>query len=333
MQKHEKPSIRTRIYSTILNKPIFRPLFIVAQKMNMIVFHWELRERRFKGRMKNDNTYYVYRGGGYNDIAGLISLYYTAAKLTYVAKNKNYIPYVDFKTYPCQYSVDRKINGSDNAWEYYFVQPCGTKRSDVINGKRIIISGWNFLGKKNKKYIDEWNKLSHERRKTFFHKNLPIIDSIEKEVQEFYDKEFRGKEVLGVFMRGTDYVANKPVNHSVQPTLDQANKKVMEFMGKYPIDSIFLVTEDKDYFDYFKSSYGERVFCSDYTFVRFDSKNDKWVKDSFHNDPYERGKNYLIRVMLLSKCRYFVGGWATGSKFALDFGDYKDAYVFDLGKY
>ena len=76
MVEHEKPSLRTKIYMIILKKSIFKRVFFIFEKLNHIVFHWDLRERTIKGSGENNNTYYVYRGAGKNDIAGLVGSLY-----------------------------------------------------------------------------------------------------------------------------------------------------------------------------------------------------------------------------------------------------------------
>ncbi len=334
MVEHEKPSLRTKIYMIILKKSIFKRVFFIFEKLNHIVFHWDLRERTIKGSGENNNTYYVYRGAGKNDIAGLVGSYYLVGGVVYKALQLGQIPYVDFQKYPCQYSVDRPIRGSLNAWEYYFKQPCETVREQVYKGKRIILLGWKlYKSKQDENILRQWCNLSRSERKDFFEKVMPVNRYLLDEVNKFYDKEIKDRNVLGVFLRGSDYTARKPIGHEVQPTVQQVEEKIDEFLRKYRIGRIFLVTEDADIFQYLKDRYGEAIFCSDYYFVRFDASKDKWVKDAFNNDPYERGKNYLIRIMLLARCKYYVGSKASGSRFALDFSNYEDEYIFELGVY
>lgn len=331
--EHKKLTIKTRFYQWLLKKPIPRPLIEFLDKMNLILFHRYEMRRTVKGKGYNDRTYYVMRG---HNSLGLISEYHSVGHDVYIALKQNQIPYADFERYPCQYSVDREINGTKNAWEYYFEQPSPPplSREEVYAGKKIILSGLKFhKSKKELQLEQEWYNMPRQERKAFFEKYIPVKDYIQEEVQKFYREQFEGNNVLGVFMRGTDYVARKPLGHCVQPAPEQVKNKIDEFLAAYKIDKIFLVTEDWNYYQYMKSFYGDRVFCSDYEFITYDIKKDKWVNDSFHDDPYERGKRYLIRVMLLSMCRYFIGGQASGSEYAVVFSNYNAEYTFDLGVY
>ena len=318
----------------VLKRQIRRVFNAFFSRVELIVFHSDMRRRTIKGKGYNDHTYYVMRD---YDHIGLFALVYNVGKGVYIALKQTWIPYVDFEHYPCQYTVDREINGTKNAWEYYFEQPF-TPPEGVSKvyaaGKKIILHGWNpRKSKKERQLTKEWENMTRQERASFFKKYIPVKNYIQEEVQKIYREQFEGNNVLGVFMRGTDYVSRKPVGHRVQPAPEQVKNKIDEFLAAYKIDKIFLVTEDWNNYQYIKNIYGDRVFCSDYEFVTYNVKNDKWVNDSFHDDPYERGKRYLIRIMLLSMCKYYIGGQATGSRYALDIGNFDVEYTFDLGVY
>ena len=336
--EHKKPAAWIGLSLQVLKRQIRRVFYAFFIRVKLVVFHSDLRRKTVNGKGYNDHVYYVVRGYGKDYMAGLFALYYLAGGQSYVALKQNQIPYIDFECYPCQYSVDREINGTKNAWEYYFEQPSPPPRGRVSEvytaGKKIILSGWNPRKlKKERQLTKEWENMTRQERASFFKKYIPVKNYIQEEVQKIYREQFEGNNVLGVFMRGTDYVSRKPVGHRVQPTPEQVKNKIDEFLAAYKIDKIFLVTEDWNNYQYIKNIYGDRVFCSDYEFVTYDVKNDKWVNDSFHDDPYERGKRYLIRIMLLSMCKYYIGGQATGSRYALDIGNFDAEYSFDLGVY
>lgn len=139
---------------------------------------------------------------------------------------------------------------------------------------------------------------------------------------------------MGVFIRGTDYVALKPKGHYVQPELKSVIDKIKEFLEKYEIDQIYVITEDYDYFTELQNTFGNKVFSSDNYFVK-NYNNRDYLSESFDNDPYERGLMYLIRVLLFSKCEYIISSKASGSMFAEFMREEVciDSYWFDLGLY
>lgn len=146
----------------------------------------------------------------------------------------------------------------------------------------------------------------------------------------------QGQEALGVFIRGTDYVHLRPEGHPVQPTVEQLMNKIDAFLSSYKVSKIYVVTEDYGIFQKLKDRYGSMVFSADDNFAyEYDEKTGGYVESTFNNDPYERGKSYLLRLLLLLKCEYLITSRATGSDFVLDYkqSEFKAQYIFDLGVY
>ena len=136
-------------------------------------------------------------------------------------------------------------------------------------------------------------------------------------------------------MRGTDYTALKPKGHYRQPSVEQVIDKMKEFLSLYEVSKIFVVTEDYTIFKKIQSSFSEIcVFTSDHDFVT-EYQGKDYIFKSMNTDPYIRGLNYLVRIILLTKCDYLISSITNGSLFALNMmeGTYKDDYLFDLGEY
>ena len=53
------------------------------------------------------------------------------------------------------------------------------------------------------------------------------------------------KNILGVKIRGTDYLSVKPKNHSKQPKVEQVILDVKHMDEQYNYDFIFFATEDE----------------------------------------------------------------------------------------
>ena len=199
-----------------------------------------------------------------------------------------------------------------------------------IKGKKnIILSGWK-LRKDNK------IKFSQDNVNQFqdIIEKIDIQDYIKKMVDEAWKSQFEGKNVLGVFLRGTDYVALKPTGHNVQPTISQMISKIEEFLEKYNNDKIFVVTEDYSYFMQLQEKFGDRVFSYSNQFIENYSGTD-YIEKDFSDDSYQRGLQYLIRILLLSRCEYQICSIASGSSFSRLFRleSPRDEYWFDLGLY
>lgn len=324
--------LKRRVYLWLSRKNGNSKILQTMQKINQILFHWDDRMRMtHPGDEEPEKIYYVIRPA--SKAEGLLSLYFNnGIREIQWGKNHGYIPYIDYDTEDCQYHVERAINGTRNAWEYYFEQPTAITWNDLKRKKNVLLSGW-------KNSDDADMKLSPELVQSDSMKEIcqsecavqPYVLDMAENIAE--ERMIRGK-TLGVFLRGTDYVALQPKGHYRQPTVEQVMKKVDEFCTKYDIRKILVVTEDFEIFQKFKNKYGEMAFSSDDDFVKNYSATD-YVENSFQNDPYERGLKYLIRLLLLTKCDYLVSSITNGSMFVLAEKQdvYKKQYLFDLGRY
>lgn len=302
-------------------------------KLNLLFFHWKDRSRLVHWGIEDSDKKYMYIRP-MSSTQGLLSTYFYVMNNVKWAKENGFIPFVDFETDKCQYYTGREIHGTKNAWEYYFNQPSSIKKEEIFKKNNILLSGWTF--KKKYRIIEIPRKpesLRDDKIVSFVKNNIAIKQYIYDIAQSKYTALFSGN-VLGIFMRGTDYVKIKPKGHAAQPTLEQVISKINEYLTKYTIDKIYVVTEDYDYFTALKDMYGDKVFSSDDYFIK-NYKATDYIESAFDNDPYERGLNYIIRILLLNRCDYLISGITNGSLVSCCWEDhkFKDEYWFDLGNY
>lgn len=327
--------IKRVFYLSIASKFFDQRVLKVMETINQVLFHWNEREKMtHPGSEDQNKVYYVIRPSSKEE--GLLSLFFhNAIEGIFEAQERGFIPYIDYSSSLCQYYEDRTINGTNNAWEYYFQQPCDLELKDILKKKNVLYSGWSVLPDRKEK-IGELtvSKVTTEPIKSVCLQTCAVKPYIWNIVENKCNNLMVRGKTLGVFIRGTDYVALKPKGHYKQPTPAEVMGKVDEFLQKYSIAKIFVVTEDRNIYEQFQKKYGERVFSSDEDFVTNYSSTD-YIEGAFHNDPYERGLNYLVRLLLLTKCDYLVSSITNGSLFALAEKDYpyKDKYIFDIGKY
>ena len=322
-----KSSIKRRI-GLLINKSPIRPLF---EKCNLVFYHWQDRQHVLHPG-KDDKSVLVIRPQ--TDTQGLLSSYLYALKYIRWARDNSYIPYVDFSNDKCQYYTGRTIQGSKNAWEYYFEQPSDLNLSSFSSAHTVLYSGWTWNKEKGPTPIPKRPESAKDvELLTITRSVCPVKPYIQEIVEKKYQALFSGK-VLGVFLRGTDYIKLKPKGHARQPGIRDVELKIDEYLSKYEVDKIFVVTEDYNFFNELKTRYGERVFSSDYYFIE-SIKEGQYVESAFTNDAYERGLNYLVRILLFGRCDYVISGITNGSVVAnlLKDKDPIDSFWFDLGLY
>lgn len=321
--------IKRKLYFLICKNVCLKSIFIY---LNLILFHWNERQRYIHLSKKSDKTIYIIKPRSVNE--GLLSLYYYVMANIKWAYDKGYDVYVDFSDQNCQYHVDRLIDGTDNAWNYYFKQPMKQNKNDIYSlDCNLLVSGWTL-----KNHIKLINKdlvsITSVENMYISRYIIPVKEELDKSSIKEYNRMFQNKSVLGVFIRGTDYVALKPQNHPIQPTIDDLIKKVDEFLSQYDIDFIYFVSEDYSYYKIFCDKYGDKLVSFDNQFVNNYSKK-SYVNENMTSDPYERGKSYLMRLLILSKCDYLISSVTNGSLFVKSIQETKcvEEYWFELGYY
>lgn len=292
-----------------------------------------LQKRMSFGQMNSDRVIYVIKPDYQDGVEGLLSLINKQILYIAYAKEKGYCPYIDWKNYKTQY-----YDGKNNAWEYFFKQPSNLTENEVYKSKKVYLSGWRFKTV-NPEGLFEADVFTDKRIRGKSSEMLCEHIHFSDEVLSIVNKEATSlniSECIGVYIRGTDYVKLKPSGEYVQPSVDQMKCKIREFENKYNAP-IFLVTEDGEIFDSLKKEFGDiiRIVSFD-TFIRnYEGKDVLSKSDVLEKDKKLRGQKYLAKMILLAKCKYFVGSMTQGSKFSyiLNNGNYSDEYVFDLGLY
>lgn len=296
----------------------------------------EMMEKRSFGKLNADKTFYVIRPRQ-DCTEGLLSLFWNVVRNLAFAREHNYIPVVDFLNYKTQYSM----NTRENVWEYYFTQPSQYDLEEVYQSKNVILSGLEIQWYRKSDF-----KVNYEQKilETLHDKIFSYVDFSE-ETKYRVEEEISHLNIdldntIGLYLRGTDYIKLKPSGHPVQPDVNQAVTIIDEYLCKYDISSVFLVTEDGKIYDAIKEKYGKMCvtpqfdnYIYDYDGNRFLSK-DKSIEE-LASTPYERGMNYLVKMIILSKCGYLVGGNTNGMWAANVFANhkFKDRHIFDLGLY
>lgn len=327
---NKKNEIRKMLFSHLTDDQI--DLFYKVY--NKIFHRGDLMKKIKCGNDNSDIVFFVIRPRK-DCVEGLLSLFWNVMINIEYANKKGYVPIVDFKNYETQYWM-----GNDsNAWEFYFTQPTKYKLENVYRSKNVILSGLETLQYNKEKYRANYDRKSlFEMYSTIF-SSISFSDEVLKRVEkEMGNLDF--SNVIGLYLRGTDYTNLKPSGHPVQPSVKQAEEVVDMYIEKYHPKFLFLVTEDGKIYEEIKQRYGDlcRTVSFDKYVYNYDGKqflsHDKSIMELCES-PYERGMNYLTKIVMLSRCGYIIGGNTNGMWAACAFsgGKCKDYYIFDLGTY
>ena len=139
------------------------------------------------------------------------------------------------------------------------------------------------------------------------------------EMKEYGDSVFDGKRMLGILLRGSDYIASGMSGASAPVTVEAALPKIREWMREDKYDGIFLATEDRDILKKMVDAFPgririipqERYSVTDFikegvnTISELDRKRHPTGKeyDDFLEDSTV---NYFYALYLLSRCESFM---------------------------
>lgn len=284
--------------------------------------------------IKFQNKYCLIRRN--DPVPGLASHIITNLGQVVASLNNGYIPLIDTVNADNIFtSLSRKCG--INAWELYFNQPFGTSYTDLVPGQEIKIADGipSFMPTYNMDCI-----LNHDLLK-FWHnimkKYMPISADMANHVNSILSKlPFRtDAKILGVLCRGTDYTNMRPYNHPVQPSLNLVLSKTDEMMRKYQCDYCYLATEDQEILNTFRSKFqGKLLITQDIYYASDISESINQTNIDCQIDLHRKNMEYLTALVLLSKCRYFIGGRTSGTIVSLLLADHFDeTYIWNCGRY
>lgn len=286
------------------------------------------------GKDNPDKTFYVIRRREVK--AGLFSYFLQNVNDIKYALDRNWIPVIDLQNELNMYIREEEV-GSVNAWEYFFKQPFGYSLSDIRKSRNVVL-GSGYLKEcfpyKDISYITDFDGPFSEYRDIVRQYCRPT-----KEVQSILTDTMNrlgiNDKTLGVLCRGTDYTTVKPHGHFIQPAPEELFDEIDNLIRDNGCDRIFVATEDNEVFSKFKDKYGSLVVTNRESFVEYNGENSlgQKTKDS-RSDLKNEGITYLTSMLILSKCRYFVGGATSGTVGVMLMAEgFNHCHVFDKGLY
>ena len=322
---------------------IFARIFIKL-KINEKKFKQEKKinkeEHSFKNQLSNNyiNNSFIILSHICED-CGLLSHYNKFLSCLSNILKEGRIPIVNLIKFPNIFNGfnESSLSLEQNPWEYFFKQPFNYSLKDVKTYSKHIKEYECCVYKRpsqdiifdNNFYRFYWNNLYN----TYF----PIKDEIIKEADIIKNELFQKSEnVLGILLRGTDFIALRPKKHYIQPEPEIVFNDVDKFDEENNYDYYFLVTEDniirnkfinkyKDKLKYFKS---KEAFTYEYNNKEILAYNKKI------NGNLQLMKNYLINIIILSKCIDIICGRTNGSVLAFIITKgFRHVKAYNFGKY
>lgn len=247
---------------------------------------------------------------------------------------KGYIPIIDLNSFPNIFNKYNKSFSNINPWELYFNQPFGYSLNEVKknakNLTKVICKNYNLPN-----YTIYNNYVSMEYWHNMAKKYIPIKRNILEEAEKIRFNLFKSsKDILGVLIRGTDYIKLKPGGHYIPPTPEIIFKDITNFEKLHHYSYIFVTTEDNEIRKKFIDKFKKRIKY--FAPLFYNVSSEKLIahnKDIIQNN-LKYMKIYLINIILLSKCRDIIVSRTSGSIGAFILTDgFRYNKVYNLGLY
>ncbi len=252
------------------------------------------------------------------------------------AKNLDMTPIVDMQNYWTSYSQKKPFNGSKNSWEYFFKPVSEVKISDIAQYKYLTLSKGDRiqpdspLADLGLGFVMDNELLM--RYSQLYSENIRINEQTQKFIDRIKDFLEWESNTMGVFYRGTDYVATKPKGHAKQPSLSMLLSRLESKLDKESYSRLFISTEDNE---------ARKRLNSTYSLIAYKEFREKKTIEKFLSNRHSQSKQtiealgYLAEIYLLSECRSITCSIANGSASALliNGGKYSNPDILNLGVY
>ncbi|MDN0046152.1 hypothetical protein QVN49_03910 [Megasphaera hexanoica] len=294
-----------------------------------LIYHWLTREKRCSfGDKNSDKIFYIIRSIDSNSpfyigpVHNLLANYFYVLSHIQYAKINGWIPIVDQLNYPVYNSVDYPINGSMNAWEYFWKQPSPYTLEEVYNSKNVILSKQNWFSEYDMGY--DVKKYSDSECISFFYQlssEIPFNGYVKNYIDERVKSVFCDKnDILGVSFRFgghslSSYKFGK--GHPVQPAIEEILPIIKNKMKKWGMQYVFLCSDVIEAINAFYDIFGKCLLVLDRP--RMSMHMSKKEREFFYKNEsiYTISLDYLTEMEALSKCTCLLGSVNSGLRYAI----------------
>lgn len=301
LKKHEKLYYLVYCFSKVNSKRFRDRALAIRTNPYCVLF-------RNNGNLNQDKVFYDILVG--DETKGFCSAIRDTLYYLLYADALGFVPYIRY-TNNIPYHEDHKINGADNAFEYYFLQPSGVSLDElnqsckIAQAESVHIQGvFRLYGQEQPAaYYSDDNTSIHLCAKVF--RRYFVLNGVVSTKLKKDQKPFLGLRLIGVHYRGTDFKIGyhgHPVAVQHQRHIEET-KKILS-TGAY--DGMFLATEDGDVIKEFEEEFGDKLFLYKDVVRGTGETNAYNMRSERKNHHYLLGYEVLRDVYTLSLCDAFV---------------------------
>ena len=155
------------------------------------------------------------------------------------------------------------------------------------------------------------------------------------EMKDYCDQVFQNRKILGVLLRGTDYILANFSGTWYPADINDCIKIINERVKQYDYEKIFVATEDSYFLERMISAFPNKVLAvsqkrysvSDFTDSRYYSELEKklFQGEAYSASVEDTTVNYFYAIYMLSQCESLISNCMCSG--------YSIARAFNEGKY
>ena len=214
------------------------------------------------------------------------------------------------------YSETEAVNGTYNAYEYYFNQPFITSKEEVYASRLVTIAKASHASFIDAEYKNEKYDVSEEYLNdmaTTYAKYIRLNDTVQKKTRTEIEKLLGDKKTLGVHFRGTDFHIGFK-NHPIEVQLSQEIEQAKKGMEK-GFEQIFLATDEIKAINEFEKAFGDKLVYFEDVYRGASNESIAFSNDSRALHKYRLGYEVLRDVLTLAKCQGLIAGLSNVGNF------------------
>jgi hypothetical protein len=264
--------------------------------------------RYHRTRFSRRRLYLIYRD---SETAGFFSFLYTFFSEIEFAVSRGLIPVIDMQSYRSQFGV-----GNGNVWEFLFEQPARVSPAELYAyGDFMHCSGCTRDNGLRLSWDMKWALDADllKKKKYLFSNYIRPTKALEDSINS-HSSIFDGwTSTVGVSLRGTCYVSNKPYGHPVQPSTDSILSKCEHLIESGECDSVYLATIDSAIQTLFVNRFGPRLLKLDRP--AYPASADLFRDIEINESMSSHLMAYVTSVFLFRNCTRVLGGVTSSSIF------------------
>lgn len=216
----------------------------------------------------------------------------------------------------CRYLEDTPVNGTRNAFEYYFEPVSEISYMDIDQYYNVVYSTWNQIGMISP---DKSLDVRAYRNRQFFigqcsalyKKYIRLNQTTKAYLDENLKKRFC-KRTLGVHVRGTDFKVGFD-GHPVCIPGEDYIKSAGRLLDKYGYENIFLATDSLEAVELFRKEFGSMLVYYEDVMRSDGNVGVHGLENERKNHHYLLGLEVLRDVYTLAACDSLLAGMSNVS--------------------